>query len=381
MRFKAAILAGCLLAASGMAVGQVPPAAPTSPAPPAGFSTDTTIGLLLTDPAARAVLQRHIPSLVADPAFPFAGSKTLKAAQRVLPTVLTPQIMAAIAADLAAVTPTVAVAKPPSIASLPGKSTLRPPRPADTIAPDLPANLGNRAILVFTRPALFHNDAMEDSIPVWQREAKARGFKVFVTENNAVFNTQQLSHFKAVVWNNINGDILSADQREAFKAFVERGGGSIGLHGTNGTPTTSWPWFRDELMGATFTNHNYWPIARPEARITIDDRAHPVAAGMPAEFRHADEWYSFKESVSGKPGFRVIARVDETTYPPVSVTFDDIGMGKDHPIVWTHCVGKGRSFYSALGHSREAIADPLYQRMLGNAIGWATLSRPCRNGK
>jgi type 1 glutamine amidotransferase len=46
-------------------------------------------------------------------------------------------------------------------------------------------------------------------------------------------------------------------------------------------------------------------------------------------------------------------------------------MGADHPIVWKHCVGRGRAFYSALGHTPSAYQEPLHLRMLEGAIAWA----------
>ena len=49
----------------------------------------------------------------------------------------------------------------------------------------------------------------------------------------------------------------------------------------------------------------------------------------------------------------------------------DIAMGKDHPIVWSHCVGAGRALYSAMGHLPEAYSEPHYQRLLAGAIKWA----------
>ena len=47
-------------------------------------------------------------------------------------------------------------------------------------------------------------------------------------------------------------------------------------------------------------------------------------------------------------------------------------MGADHPMVWTHCVGKGRVFYSAIGHPAASYTDePLHLVMLENAMAWA----------
>ncbi len=46
-------------------------------------------------------------------------------------------------------------------------------------------------------------------------------------------------------------------------------------------------------------------------------------------------------------------------------------MGEDHPIAWTRCVGKGRSFYSAIGHRPETYSDAKYQKMLIDAVEWS----------
>ena len=70
---------------------------------------------------------------------------------------------------------------------------------------------------------------------------------------------------------------------------------------------------------------------------------------------------------------RVLASVDESTYVPV---LDFLWMNKDlrmgdHPILWSHCVGRGRAFYSALGHQAQAYALPEYAGVLEGAIAWA----------
>jgi len=46
-------------------------------------------------------------------------------------------------------------------------------------------------------------------------------------------------------------------------------------------------------------------------------------------------------------------------------------MGDDHPIVWYNCVGKGKAFYSALGHKAYYYKSPNYNRLLTEAINWA----------
>jgi type 1 glutamine amidotransferase len=53
----------------------------------------------------------------------------------------------------------------------------------------------------------------------------------------------------------------------------------------------------------------------------------------------------------------------------------DIAMGADHPVMWWHCIGKGRVFYSALGHTPASYREPLYTGSLEAAIRWAIASK------
>jgi uncharacterized protein len=85
-----------------------------------------------------------------------------------------------------------------------------------------------------------------------------------------------------------------------------------------------------------------------------------------------DEWYSFAKSARLN-GANVIATLDENTYKPGTNRFGgpSLAMGDDHPIAWTRCVGKGRSFYSAIGHRPETYSDANYQKMLVDAVEWS----------
>ena len=85
-----------------------------------------------------------------------------------------------------------------------------------------------------------------------------------------------------------------------------------------------------------------------------------------------EEWYSFAESPRG-PGVEVLATVDESTYSPrmkIAVFDRDLRMGDDHPILWSHCIGRGRAIYSALGHRADAYREPAHLRFLEQAIDW-----------
>jgi hypothetical protein len=45
-------------------------------------------------------------------------------------------------------------------------------------------------------------------------------------------------------------------------------------------------------------------------------------------------------------------------------------MGKDHPVSWYRRIGKGRTFYTSVGHGAEAWKKEPFIRMLENAVKW-----------
>jgi uncharacterized protein len=240
----------------------------------------------------------------------------------------------------------------------------------ETEAPAIPAGLERPAILVFSKTNGFrHEEAIPAANAMFAAVAKAKGWGYFETENGATFSPELLAKFDAVVFNNVSGDVFTPDQRAAFKAYLEGGGGFIGIHGAGGDMAYDWRWYVEELIGAQFTQHTMSPQFQ-EAKVIVEDAAHPATAGLPASWQHLEELYSFEKSPRGK-GYGILVTVDEKSYKPVGMFGKDLAMGADHPMVWWHCVGKGRALYSAFGHRAEAYSAPEYRALLTNAAGWA----------
>jgi len=167
-----------------------------------------------------------------------------------------------------------------------------------------------------------------------------------------------------VIWNNISGDVLTLSQRRAFRSYLENGGGFAAVHGSGGDPAYFWDWYTDRLLGARFKGHPMHPQFQ-DARIVVEDKANPAAAHLPADWTMKDEWYSFATNPR-TIGADVIATLDESSYDPKS---EGLAMG-DHPIAWTNRIGKGRMFYSAIGHRPETYSNPHYVAMIEDALGW-----------
>ncbi len=244
----------------------------------------------------------------------------------------------------------------------------------ETDPPPLPAWIGSDgrpAVLVFSKTSGYrHVEAIPACRAALEEIAGRRGWALFATENGATFRPDYLERFDAVFFNNVSGDVFTPEQRAALRAWVEVGGGFVGVHGSGGDFAYDWRWYVEQLIGAQFAGHVMTPQFQT-ATVRVADREHPATRDLAPSWEHHEEWYSFEASPRRR-GVRVLATVDESTYDPSAWWgWQDLSMGDDHPVIWSHCVGRGRSLYSALGHQAAAYASPEYRRVLEGAIAWA----------
>jgi len=253
----------------------------------------------------------------------------------------------------------------------------------ETQPPEIAADFGEHtalSLLVYSKTNSFrHKEGIEAAHALFDEIGARRGWAVFHSENSAIFEPELLARFDVVVFANASGNHASDAQDLAFAQWLEQGGGWIGIHAAGDGSHAAWRWYADTLIGAEYLGHILGPQTQ-QARVVVEATDHPVTRGLPAEFLHEEEWYSWDRSARAA-GFDVLLSVDETTYEPFIRGFGaekDIRM-KDHPIVWSRCVQRGRALYSALGHWGAAYRSPHYSRLLENAVEWAAGSggSPC----
>lgn len=240
----------------------------------------------------------------------------------------------------------------------------------ETRPPALPAEIKRPAILVFSKTNGFrHEEAIPAANAMFKDLALQNGWGYFQTENGAAFSPAILARFDAVVFNNASGDVFTPEQREAFKSFIENGGGWLGIHAAGDNSHEAWPWYVQSIIGTKFTGHPMDPQFQ-KATMRIEDRQHPATLHLGPTLERTDEWYSFDKSPRGVPGVHVLATLDESTYVQKGPFGQELSMGKDHPIAWWRCVGKGRALYSAGGHTASSFSEPAYRQMLAGALRW-----------
>ena len=95
--------------------------------------------------------------------------------------------------------------------------------------------------------------------------------------------------------------------------------------------------------------------------------ASPIVAHLPPRQVVYDEHYQLKEF--SRDSVHVLARLDpgglDLKAPLVHRT------DADFPVAWTKSYGKGRVFYSTLGHPRELWDTRWLQAMYFEALKWA----------
>jgi type 1 glutamine amidotransferase len=216
-------------------------------------------------------------------------------------------------------------------------------------------------ILVFTRTLDYRHASIPAGVAAVRELAAglADGVRLDVdaTEEPDLFTPAGLARYAAVIFLSTSGDVLDDAGKAAFEAYIRGGGGFMGVHAAT-TTGYGWP-FYGELVGARFDQH---PEVQ-QATVRIEDPYHPSTAGLDPTWVRTDEWYNFRTNPRGR--VRVLATVAESSYSGGT-------MGDDHPIAWCHENLGGRAFYTALGHTVEAYAEPAFRAHLAGGLRYAT---------
>jgi uncharacterized protein len=221
-------------------------------------------------------------------------------------------------------------------------------------------------ILYFTHSAGYRHEVIPTSQAVLRELGEnSHAFEITATEDVSAFTTENLRHYAAVMFFTTGELPMSDAQKAALLAFVRSGGAFIGVHSATDT-FYQWPEY-GKLIGGYFNEHPW----RQEVTVDVADPGNPLVAFLAPSFKVSDEIYQIRDFEAASS--RVLLRLD-----PASV---DLGAQNVHrqaygwPLAWTRSFGRGRVFYTALGHEEAVWRDPRYQRMLTNAILW-TIRKP-----
>jgi len=186
---------------------------------------------------------------------------------------------------------------------------------------------------------------------------KTHAYEVTFSDDSNMLRRENLSQFDAICFNNTVG-VLTEDPelRQSLLDYVAGGKGFVGLHAAGAT-FVQWPRYDQfpefgEMLGGYENGGHPW---KPDDTITlrVEDRRHPVNRGFDADsFEISDEVFQFQAPYS-RTKLRVLLSIDtgKTDMDPVRRFLPERFADRDFAISWVKSYGKGRVFYSSLGHN------------------------------
>ena len=229
-----------------------------------------------------------------------------------------------------------------------------------------------KRILVIGQTKGFEHDSVPDAMgTIWKLghetglwDTYIRTDTELITKGKVGPNGKNLDDFNALVFASTTGELeLTDQQKKDMMAFIhDDGKGFVGVHAALDT-NYKWPEY-GEMIGAWFDQHPWSTFWAP---IINEDPNFPAVRHFPQEFMKRDEIYQPSKEFS-REKVHVLLRLDERKldYNNPRVHRQD----HDFAVAWSKMYGKGRVFYSTLGHTNEAWNDPDIQKMYFEAIKW-----------
>jgi uncharacterized protein len=234
-----------------------------------------------------------------------------------------------------------------------------------------------RKVLVYSATSGFRHGSIPSGKLALERMGEITGaYAAIVSDDPKHFEAEALKQFDAVILLSPTQDFFMPNkkQRANFSdeewayltarhlrlvdnlvEYVSNGGGLVGIH--SATDACYGHSEYGEMIGGYFDGHPW--RANNHVTIVVEDPEHgtikPVFGEM-KDFQIQDEIYQFKEEPYSREKLRVLLHIDQARSDPVE------GLKRkdnDYAVAWVQSVGKGRVFYSSLGHNDHIYANPL----------------------
>jgi uncharacterized protein len=166
---------------------------------------------------------------------------------------------------------------------------------------------------------------------------------------------------------------MSPAGKAALLKAIENGKGFIGIHSASDTfhapgnqEHSAARYVNDgdkvdpfvKMLGGEFIKHD----AQQKARQIVVDPKFPGIAAWPAELELHEEWYSLKNFT---PDMHVLLALDTTGMKGSSYA------RAPFPATWARMEGRGRVFYTSLGHREDVWTNPIFQEILVGGLNWS----------
>ncbi len=229
-------------------------------------------------------------------------------------------------------------------------------------------------VLVIGQTKGFEHDSVSDAMAAIYNVGKASGLwdttmrtdtELLTKKDLGQRNAKNLNYFDLIVFASTTGELdLDASQKQDILSFVhDDGKGFVGIHAAMDTNYT-WPEY-GEMIGGWFDQHPWTTFNAPIVNEAPD---FPAVRHFPKSFVKYDEIYQPKEWSRDKVNVLLSldpSRLNYENNPRIHRTDHDFA------VAWSKMYGKGRVFYSTLGHTEDSWDDSDVRTMYFEAIKWA----------
>jgi type 1 glutamine amidotransferase len=234
------------------------------------------------------------------------------------------------------------------------------------------ARPAGKKVLFFTKSAGFQHSVINrqggdtsHAEKILAEIGKAHGFDVTCSKDGTLFEPDQIGEWDAFAFYT-TGDLtqagtdgtkpMSPKGKEALLGAVSDGKGFAGMHCATDTFHSKGddvdPYIR--MIGGEFISHGPQHVAR----LITSDTGFPGAGGFGPEFEINDEWYAQKNLATDL--HVVIYHVTKGMQSGPARDYER----PNFPQTWTRKHGKGRVFYTSMGHREDVWTNPKYQGLL-----------------
>jgi uncharacterized protein len=226
-------------------------------------------------------------------------------------------------------------------------------------------------LLVIGEEKGYRHEAVSHAMATIERLGKETGLwdttlrtdTEVLTKKKLEYNAKNLNDFDAVLFYT-GGDLeMDAQQKADFISFIhDDGKGFIGVHSAAIT-FVDWPQYGD-MIGGYYDEH---PWLTFDAPIIVEDPNFPGMQQWPHSFVLRDEIYQMRNYSRDK--VRVLMRLDVSKLDMKNKNVHRTD--GDFAVNWAKMYGKGRVYYTTLGHVETNWDKPEFQQMMTEAIKWA----------
>ncbi|MCY4561324.1 MAG: ThuA domain-containing protein [Flavobacteriaceae bacterium] len=194
-------------------------------------------------------------------------------------------------------------------------------------------------------------------ITQWLEE---QGGRVIVSNSTQIYTNQDLINSVDLIIQSITMSELKKNESRGLLKAVKSGVGFAGCHGGAGDAFRSDTEYQ-YMVGGQFVSH---PGGQLEYQVQIVDSLHSITRGIKDFSVHTEQYYMHID-----PNNTVLATTHFTSDHHHWI------QGTVIPVVWIKHYGKGRVFYSSLGHAPKDITHLQSWKILTRGIEWAANSK------